>query len=70
VSGALHPFRVAVTEDGETFWFLCQAENTEHAVEQALNAYPTASANAAFKQALEDDDVPKSKGQKTEVFNG
>ena len=28
------------------------------------------AANVAFKQTLEDDDVPKSKGQKTEPFNG
>lgn len=28
------------------------------------------AANVAFKQTLENDDVPKSKGQKTEPFNG
>lgn len=36
-------YRVTVTEDGDTFDFCCMAEDDEHAEEQALNAYPSAS---------------------------
>jgi hypothetical protein len=42
-SGVLKPFHMLVEEagdDGETLEFECQAEDAEHACEQAVSAYP------------------------------
>lgn len=45
---AKHTHVILVVQNGDSWYFGCQADDLDHAIEQAINAYPHATIDASY----------------------